>query len=59
MKVKIKIPMLPNYVRDDKGSCYCISELNDNELISLCQQWTKALLAHAKKRRERKKTPTP
>lgn len=53
MKVKIKIPMLPNFVKDENGNSYNVGQLHPEEIKSLCKDWAKAMVEHAEKRRKK------
>lgn len=45
--VKIKIPMTPNYLFDEKGNQYKIEEFTEKELRSIGRQWTADLIKRA------------
>lgn len=50
---KIKVPMRPNFI-DVNGQMVSIVELPDDLLKAIGKEWTRELLALAKKRREKK-----
>lgn len=51
-KIKLKLPMLPNFLFDENKNQYKVSELSDGEIRELGKEWTEALL---KRNRERNK----
>ncbi len=53
IEMKIHIPSLPNYlfVGDDKEVNISVSELTNEQIEKLGEEWTEALKAHALKRK--------
>jgi hypothetical protein len=55
---KIQIPQLPNFIcvgSHATGSYLPIGEFSDREIRSVAAEWSRALLAHARKRRSKAK----
>lgn len=56
--MKLLLPMLPNYIKvASTDALVDIADLSDDEIKRLCAEWTEAMLAHAKKRREHPRRP--
>lgn len=47
--IKIKIPILPNFLLDEKGNCYPISDFYEEEIRELGKEWIDELVKKAKK----------
>ena len=51
VKVKIKCPTVPNFVRDENGRVFPVSSLTDVEIKQLGKEWTARLIENAKLKR--------
>ena len=52
IKVKIKCPSVPNFVRDENDRVFPVSSLTDDEIRQLGKEWTERLIERAKLKRE-------
>lgn len=48
-RIKVQIPMLPNYLVDTNGNQWSLSKFSEEELRELGAEWIEALVAKSKR----------
>jgi hypothetical protein len=49
----VRLPSLPNFLFNEREG-FCVSKYSERELKKVGKEWTKELIEHAKRKREKK-----